>query len=113
MSEIENIDEEIGATVARLRKQRGMTQTSLCSAMGLSSGQMSNLEAGKSAWTARHMVAMAKALGVTPALLFAGVGDVDIGLALADSERDLILALRKGDDIAAVRAVVAEISRKR
>lgn len=58
---------DIGANLQRLRGMRGLTQDAAAEAAGLSRAAYRNLEAGRSEPRASTLVALAKALGVSPA----------------------------------------------
>lgn len=78
---VASIEETIGARVARLRRELGMTQAELGQAMepytGLvwSRANVSNAEAGVRAWTASDVLAACMVLGVSPAVLFTPLPD--------------------------------------
>lgn len=58
---------DIGANLQRLRGMRGLTQDAAAESAGLSRAAYRNLEAGRSEPRASTLVALAKALGVSPA----------------------------------------------
>lgn len=58
---------DIAANLQRLRGMRGLTQDAAAEAAGLSRAAYRNLEAGRSEPRASTLVALAKALGVSPA----------------------------------------------
>ena len=58
---------DIGANLQRLRGMRGLTQEAAAEAAGLSRAAYRNLETGLSEPRASTLVALAKALGVSPA----------------------------------------------
>ncbi len=61
------IDVEVGITVRRLRKERGMSQESLGKALGITFQQIQKYERGTNRVSASMMVKAARALGVQPA----------------------------------------------
>jgi transcriptional regulator with XRE-family HTH domain len=86
-----SIEEIIGARVARLRKEQGMTQAELGRAMapyvGLSwsRANVSNAEAGSRAWTASDVLAVCMTLRVSPVVLFTPLPDQVGGVQTAGS----------------------------
>lgn len=56
------LDREMGQRIRILRMARGVTQASLARCIRLSRTQITNLEAGRSAWSLWHMAQIAAAL---------------------------------------------------
>lgn len=121
------IEAIIGARVARLRRDQGMTQAQLGQALepytGLawSRANVSNAEAGARAWTASDVLAVCMTLRVSPAVLFTplpdqpgGVQTTGGGVIASDEMRD-VLALPNtaalSDELAT--HVTTEVSRLR
>ena len=71
-----SIEETIGARVALLRREHGLTQVELgrslepYTGLAWSRANVSNAENGTRAWTAGDVLAACMVLGVSPALLF-------------------------------------------
>ena len=65
----------MGETIKKLRVERGMTQEELASAVGYShKSSINKIEQGKADISQPKIVAIARALGVTPDYLFFGEG---------------------------------------
>ncbi len=58
------LDREMGQRVRSLRMYRGVTQATLAKHIRLSRTQVTNLEAGRSAWSLWHMAQIAAALNI-------------------------------------------------
>ena len=93
----------IGARMARLREERGMTTTALARRVGISQAQISRLENGKQGFRSGTLVRIAEALGVKPIYFFleqgagegaAGEGSPVYGLAAGG---ELVEALRSAE----------------
>ena len=61
------IDVEVGITIRRLRKERGLSQTELGTALGITFQQIQKYERGTNRISASMMVKAPRALGVQPA----------------------------------------------
>ncbi|HEX7154393.1 MAG TPA: helix-turn-helix transcriptional regulator [Thermoanaerobaculia bacterium] len=61
--------ELFGATVRRIREERGLSQDRLCEAAGLSQRYLSALERGENSPTLTVILQLCDALGVSPAEL--------------------------------------------
>lgn len=68
----ENLNQQLGATVAAFRRQRGLDQATLAAALGVSQAQASRLERGENTWSVAQMVTVAEALGVPATALLPG-----------------------------------------
>lgn len=64
----------LGATVRRLRRERGMTQEALAGATELHANHVGGLERGERNVTMATLLRVAAALGVPPAALLEGYG---------------------------------------
>jgi Zn-dependent peptidase ImmA (M78 family)/transcriptional regulator with XRE-family HTH domain len=67
-------DRRIGASIARLREQRGWSQRALAKVVGLDQSALSRVEAGKRRLAAGELDVIARALGISPGALLAGPG---------------------------------------
>jgi len=104
---------DIGANLQRLRGMRGLTQEAAAEAAGLSRAAYRNLEAGLSEPRASTLVALAKALGVSPADLLLPAPPPPQArfrskLRLKDRPRILHDVGRKLDDYASLERLVDE-----
>lgn len=93
------IDVHVGARMRGLRKQRGLTQTELANALGVTFQQVQKYERGANRVSASMMVRAARCLEVAPAYFFEGVdalpsdgGPVSPFLAMAADRAGLELA---------------------
>jgi transcriptional regulator with XRE-family HTH domain len=93
------IDVHVGARIRGLRKQRGLTQTDLANALGVTFQQVQKYERGSNRVSASMMVRAARCLEVAPAYFFEGVdsipsdgGPVSPFLAMAADRAGLELA---------------------
>ncbi|WP_437659053.1 helix-turn-helix domain-containing protein [Sorangium sp. So ce1182] len=68
--ETDTVFRYIAANVQRLRVRRGLTQDELAAAADVSPGLLHRLERAKTNVSVAALVAIANALGVTPATLF-------------------------------------------
>ncbi len=68
-------DARIGGGIARLREQRGWSQRALARVVGLDQSAVSRIEAGKRRVSAEELETIARALGVSPAVLLASGGE--------------------------------------
>lgn len=100
------VDEFIGAAVAKLRAARGHSQRTFSPLIGLTQGQLSRLEKGQAQWTAEKMQAAADALKVPMRMLLPDEPQVELGVTLSPDEHTLIQAIRRSDDVSAVRIVM-------
>jgi transcriptional regulator with XRE-family HTH domain len=64
------MDETVPNNIARLRKERGQSQSDLASALGISVTQLSRLERGTSSLKQMRVQTIARELGVSPEELF-------------------------------------------
>ena len=88
MSEIQDeakvphiVDAQVGAAVRRIRRLRGMSQTDLANAIGLTFQQVQKYERGFNRISCSKLIEIAAAIEVTPAqLLPAASGEVRAGL---------------------------------
>jgi transcriptional regulator with XRE-family HTH domain len=101
-----SIHAKVGASVARIRTERGMSQRGLAVRMGLAQSQLSRLEGGDVPWKLDQLETAAEELGVPLEMLLPGARPVQLGTLLTDDESALIAAVRRRDDIGAVRAVM-------
>lgn len=104
---------DIGANLQRLRGLRGLTQEAAAEAAGLSRAAYRNLEAGLSEPRASTLVALAKALGVSPADLLLPAPPPPRArfrskLRLKDRPRILHDVGRELDDYASLERLVGE-----
>lgn len=60
------IDAAVGATLRRLRRERGISQTQLAEALGLNAQQIQRYERGANRISASTLILAASALGVAP-----------------------------------------------
>ncbi len=60
------VDVEVGITIRRLRKERGVSQSELGKALGISFQQIQKYELGTNRISASMLVKAAKAIGVQP-----------------------------------------------
>ena len=58
--------EKMGARIARIRRERGMSQENLAESSGITPTNLSHIERGKTKGSIETIVAIANALGVTP-----------------------------------------------
>ncbi len=70
-------DRRIGAKVRELRRAANISQSKLAEMVGASRGLVAHLEDGEQSWTAKHMTAFAKALGVGIDAIFAEVPECE------------------------------------
>src|SRR5665213_3311296 len=71
------IDVEVGARVRAIRNARGMSQTVLGGALGVSYQQMQKYESGRNRISASMLVKIARHFGVRPSRLLPDSGEVD------------------------------------
>ncbi len=69
--------ENFGSNVARLRKQRGMTQIELAKEIGVNKQTISNIEKGESYPTFNNLEKISKALKVTCVELFGTAKEIE------------------------------------
>ena len=95
----------------QLRLERSYTHETLAQAMQISAKQVWRYEAGESDPTSEVVTRMAKVLTVSADYLL-GLTDTstpDLSESdLSPQEQAIILALRRGDRLGAIRAIVAE-----
>jgi transcriptional regulator with XRE-family HTH domain len=65
---------QLGAVARRVREEQGLTLTDVSTTAGISAGMLSRLETGHVTPSLETLVALARALGVRPALLLQDVG---------------------------------------
>jgi Zn-dependent peptidase ImmA (M78 family)/transcriptional regulator with XRE-family HTH domain len=65
-------DRRIGGAIGLLRQERGWSQRALAKVVGLDQSALSRVEAGKRRLAAEELDVIARALGVSPAVLLAG-----------------------------------------
>jgi DNA-binding XRE family transcriptional regulator len=70
--EDKTLGERVGASVAKLRRMRGLSQADLAAEIGMQSPNLSRLEAGKHVPTLDVLLRVAAALGVSLAALIGG-----------------------------------------
>lgn len=85
--------ESIGATIARLRADRQMTQGELGSLAGLGQTVLSRIETGERRLDAVELVALAEALDVSASLILEEAQRLDQALSGVD-----VVAMRFGED---------------
>jgi len=78
---------QIGRRVVELRRERGLTQKALATKAHLSASQMFRIEQGANMSVA-SLLAMARALGVTPDVLFAAPGSPVVAMLSGYSQQD-------------------------
>ena len=95
----------------QLRLERSYTHEKLAEALGISAKQVWRYEAGESDPTSEVVTRMAKVLAVSADYLL-GLTDKetpDLSQSrLSAQEQAVILALRRGDKLAAIRAIVGK-----
>jgi transcriptional regulator with XRE-family HTH domain len=74
-----NIGRQLGVVARRVREGQGLTLTDVATTAGISAGMLSRLETGHVTPSLETLIALAKALGVRPALLLQEVGGDDEG----------------------------------
>jgi transcriptional regulator with XRE-family HTH domain len=67
------VDIIVGANVRRLRNQRGLSQSALAEALGMTFQQVQKYEKGTNRIASSNLVHIARTLGVVVSTLFAGV----------------------------------------
>ena len=95
----------LGARVKKIRKERGIRQTELADALGISYQYMSMIETGKRQLSLALLVALANALGATTDELLYGSLDAlnskydqemeDVLSDCTPAERDFVVAMTK------------------
>lgn len=111
--EAEKLDHDIGERVRRARKARGLTQTELGGALGVTFQQIQKYERGVNRISSSALVLIARALGVAPAELM-GVDDAPrstLDLSLPEGTDDLLRSYRDIRSPQLRRAVLALASR--
>ncbi|MGC1301977.1 MAG: helix-turn-helix domain-containing protein [Caulobacteraceae bacterium] len=97
------IDVGVGVRLRRLRKERGMSQSRLGDAMGITFQQVQKYERGVNRIAASMLVRAAKALGVPPSALLPEEGEP----APRSPEITALLSqLRGGDDLIQAYAAI-------
>lgn len=91
------LSRSFGATIRRLRKERGWSQADLGERLGTSLSTVSKLENGRTTTNLDHLAMLARAFGTTPDALLAGHADAAEGRVLA--------AIRAKDTDEAVEAL--------
>jgi transcriptional regulator with XRE-family HTH domain len=84
----------LGLAVASLRHQKGMTQTQLSRASGISQSTISRIELGEADMTAPQLDALATALGTRPSTIF----DAADAARTALNEEDIAVPRKAGKD---------------
>jgi transcriptional regulator with XRE-family HTH domain len=74
-----NIGRQLGAVARRVREGQGLTLTDVATTAGISAGMLSRLETGHVTPSLETLIALARALGVRPALLLQEVGGDEEG----------------------------------
>jgi transcriptional regulator with XRE-family HTH domain len=69
------VDIIVGANVRRLRNQRGLSQSALAEALGMTFQQVQKYEKGTNRIASSNLVHISRTLGVVVSTLFAGVED--------------------------------------
>jgi transcriptional regulator with XRE-family HTH domain len=103
--------ESVRARLRRLRIERGLTQSDLAAAAGVSPGQLSRVESGSRRATVPFLRKAARALRVSASYLETGAAlpeDASRDLRLTDAELELRLATDGGQAEATFRALLAE-----
>jgi transcriptional regulator with XRE-family HTH domain len=84
------IDQHVGARLRALRIMRGVTQTQLAKAAGLTFQQVQKYERGVSRIGPAKMTLFGELLGVTPAYFFDGVPSAESAESIPADIRDFI-----------------------
>lgn len=92
------VDQQIGAGLRRLRRERSLSLVDLAARTNLSIGFLSQIERGKSSPTLRALVSMADALGIDLGDLFppAGLGGDQTATIIRGSARSELQLWRSG-----------------
>jgi transcriptional regulator with XRE-family HTH domain len=97
MIEADALDREIGARLRHVRKVRGLSQTELGAAIGVSFQQIQKYEHGANRLSTSALILLARALDVSPSSLLGDNGptapDVDWTLLSSDGAHELLQAL--------------------
>lgn len=70
---IEPVYKKLGANVARLRENKGLSQAALAAEIGMGSSTIAEIETGSTRILVSDVEKVAKALGVEPKILMQGV----------------------------------------
>jgi transcriptional regulator with XRE-family HTH domain len=68
---------DIGLRIQKKRKKNGLTSIDFGKVMGVSGSTITNWEAGRAAFPAHQLIKIAKKLGVSPAWLLTGEGEME------------------------------------
>jgi transcriptional regulator with XRE-family HTH domain len=107
-------DKAMGRVIRQLRKERGLTQTQLGSALEVTFQQAQKYENGTNGLAAHYLPRIASLLGTTVADLYARAGHVDAFIEPNPAENDSFLAARYVGKIAdpKIRSVIIDVARK-
>jgi transcriptional regulator with XRE-family HTH domain len=113
--EADRIDQAVGERVRRARKARGLSQTQLGQALGVTFQQIQKYERGSNRISSSALVIMARALEVPPQELL-GVengerSDIDWNLLSAEGSEELLTHFRQ-IDAADLRRAVIDLAKK-
>ena len=89
-----DVGRQLGGVARRLREGQGLTLTEVAMTAGISAGMLSRLETGHVTPSLETLVALAGALGVSPALLLQDVGTKDAGAQRVPAGQGLEVARR-------------------
>jgi transcriptional regulator with XRE-family HTH domain len=95
----------LGRRIAKLRKDRGLTQAGLAGVLGLTRASIANIERGRQKFLVHTVLQLVAALGVSPNKLLAGLG------APAHAQLDALLEDRPAEVRDWIRSAVGSRSR--
>ena len=99
-----------GARLKQLREDKHLTHTDLAGELDVSFAQIYRFESGKASPDADVLDRMAEVFGVSADYLLGRSDDLNAHLGvddLAEDEREILNALRRGDNMAAVKIIAA------
>lgn len=88
------MDISIGERIKNRRKELNITQIQIREATGISSGNMSGIEAGKSLPSASALIELSKILNCSVDWILTGKSPISEGIVLSNIEEDLLNGFR-------------------
>ena len=107
-----NIDKIIGANLIKIRKTRGVSQTKLAEALGISFQQIQKYEKGTNRISASMLLKISQAMDVSIQDFYAGLLDTQHSILrdISASTLRLAIALESKNDKALVKSIERLIS---